>query len=365
MSKQRESSDAWLGPSSAPAFNARVHSAVTVSAIVDEVRIRGIDPFRVLEGTGISPAELSNYDCLVSYRQLEIVIRNALRLSIEPQLAFSAGSQVRVTSYGMYGYAMLSSHTLAEVVELTNKYILIGAPCCSASLVRSGERVLCSLSPVYWHIESSDIYRFAVEFALAAHQKVIRDLLGPAFAFSKVVLRYERPKHSESYLHIFGPRVEYSQAENGYEFDAHFLTQPLPFADPRSNDMVRKICKGILSEIEDVFDMTTAVRRILIESLRHMPSLGDVAKSLNMNPRALRRSLASEGTSYREILSSIRVELACSYLRETDMTNEDIAHRLGFSDAANFRHSFKRSTGVPPSDYRRTATDGSALAGVH
>ena len=46
--------------------------------------------------------------------------------------------------------------------------------------------------------------------------------------------------------------------------------------------------------------------------------------------------------------------------RETDvlkliameMTNEEIAGRLGYSDAANFRHAFIRWTGKSPSDFR-------------
>jgi len=34
------------------------------------------------------------------------------------------------------------------------------------------------------------------------------------------------------------------------------------------------------------------------------------------------------------------------------MTNEDIASRLGFGDAATFRHAFARWTGKTPLDYR-------------
>ena len=34
------------------------------------------------------------------------------------------------------------------------------------------------------------------------------------------------------------------------------------------------------------------------------------------------------------------------------MTNEDIASRLGYSDAANFRHAFTRWTGECPSEFR-------------
>jgi AraC-like DNA-binding protein len=39
------------------------------------------------------------------------------------------------------------------------------------------------------------------------------------------------------------------------------------------------------------------------------------------------------------------------------MTGEDIALALGFSDAANFRHAFRRWTKESPSMFKHLATD--------
>jgi AraC-like DNA-binding protein len=72
-----------------------------------------------------------------------------------------------------------------------------------------------------------------------------------------------------------------------------------------------------------------------------------------MHPRALRRRLEAEGASYRDLLADVRMRLAVEYLRKTQMTNEEIARRIGYSDAANFRHAFARWTGKRPSEFRR------------
>jgi transcriptional regulator GlxA family with amidase domain len=45
--------------------------------------------------------------------------------------------------------------------------------------------------------------------------------------------------------------------------------------------------------------------------------------------------------------------VAVKYLRDTVMTNEDIATAVGFSDPGNFRHAFRRWTGKTPSEFRR------------
>jgi AraC-like DNA-binding protein len=66
----------------------------------------------------------------------------------------------------------------------------------------------------------------------------------------------------------------------------------------------------------------------------------------------LRRQLDRQGTSFRELVDELRAQIAVKYLRETVMTNDDIAVALGFSDAANFRHAFRRWTSKTPSQFR-------------
>jgi AraC-like DNA-binding protein len=58
--------------------------------------------------------------------------------------------------------------------------------------------------------------------------------------------------------------------------------------------------------------------------------------------RALRRKLRDEDTSFRDLFDQLRVEVAIKYLRDTQMTIDDIAHAGGFSETSNFRHAFRR-----------------------
>ena len=92
-------------------------------------------------------------------------------------------------------------------------------------------------------------------------------------------------------------------------------------------------------------------RRMLIQLRGRYPGIEVVAEKLSMHPRALRRRLEVEGTAYRDILAEVRMRLAIEYLRKTKMTNEEIANRLGYSDAANFRHAFLRWTGKSRVDF--------------
>jgi AraC-like DNA-binding protein len=66
----------------------------------------------------------------------------------------------------------------------------------------------------------------------------------------------------------------------------------------------------------------------------------------------LRRRLADQGASYRQLTDELRRDVAINYLRETAMTVEDIAYALGFSDPANFRQAFRRWTSATPQQFR-------------
>ena len=81
-------------------------------------------------------------------------------------------------------------------------------------------------------------------------------------------------------------------------------------------------------------------------------SIEDVANALNTSVRTLRRKLRDESTSFREVVDELRKEAAIRYLRDTELSVEDVAELLGFSDAANFRHAFRRWTSAAPSQFR-------------
>ncbi|MCB1414501.1 MAG: AraC family transcriptional regulator [Xanthobacteraceae bacterium] len=336
-------------------FERCIYAPHSIAAIVAELAEQSIEPGAVLEGTNLVQSQLDSHTTKVSYRQIDLVVQRALKLTSDPAIALRAGERMHVTAYGMYGYALLSSATNDEARDFAARYIRVVGPFCDFRVAaETSEAMAFVIEPLHWPDPADDRHRFAVEFALSAHLTATRDHVGSDFAFSRVMLDYPAPSYAEDYDRLFACPVQFDQRACGYEHE-HGEFPRRRLADPRTHAMAREMCEQLLEEVNQAGGVASDIRRILIEQPGRYPSIEAIAEKLEMYPRALRRKLEAEGTSYRDILAEVRMRLAIEYLRKTQMTNEEIAGRLGYSDAANFRHAFMRWTGKNPSDFRNAA----------
>ena len=81
------------------------------------------------------------------------------------------------------------------------------------------------------------------------------------------------------------------------------------------------------------------------------PTLANVATRLGMSTATLRRRLRGEGVSYRLVKERVYNQLAQGWLTQRDVSIEDVAGRLDFSDGFAFRRFFRRLNGIPPSAF--------------
>ena len=124
------------------------------------------------------------------------------------------------------------------------------------------------------------------------------------------------------------------------------------FADPVTADACERKCDAIIERMSRAGSYVDQIRRVILMLPCESRNLTAVADEMNTTTRSLRRKLSAEQTTFQKLLDEIRLELATDYLRNTRLTLEDIAPLLGFSDASNFRHAFKRWTGELPSSFR-------------
>ncbi|MFY9855121.1 MAG: AraC family transcriptional regulator ligand-binding domain-containing protein [Terracidiphilus sp.] len=82
------------------------------------------------------------------------------------------------------------------------------------------------------------------------------------------------------------------------------------------------------------------------------PDASVVARELGLSVRTLQRRIVDEGTTFRELLSEIRKELAREYLSQPGMPLTEIAYLLGFEDTSSFYRAFRTWEDTTPERWR-------------
>lgn len=85
-------------------------------------------------------------------------------------------------------------------------------------------------------------------------------------------------------------------------------------------------------------------------------SVENIASKMNMSEQTFRRRLQSAtGETPKAYISAIQMEKASKLLlTNPDLPIIEVACQCGFNDASSFSHTFKRTYGISPSQYRET-----------
>jgi AraC-like DNA-binding protein len=132
-----------------------------------------------------------------------------------------------------------------------------------------------------------------------------------------------------------------------------FLELPVVRREPELNRMLASFPAELIRADEMAASVQARVRALLGEDLRReLPGLEEVAKRLHMASATLHRRLQAEGTSFQKVKDACRRDQALALLRAGRLTGEEIAERLGFSDASGFVRAFRKWTGRTPMEFR-------------
>lgn len=253
----------------------------------------------------------------------------------------------------MYGFAILSSTNFRQTIRFSERYHQLATPTATISFKEEGDRAEWIIVPVAHPDVDAALYRFLVELQFSAQTTIMRDVMGPAFAVRELHVTYHPTETTRNDTETFGCPVIFEQAENKLIFDTTWLNGSPEFGNEVTYSLVLGLCDQLMEEFRLRVGVAGKVREALLHNLARPTSFGVVAKHLKLSARTLRRKLQEENTSFREVIDELRTQMAIKYLRDTDLTIEEIAFALGFSEAASFRQAFRRWTSETPNEFRR------------
>jgi AraC-like DNA-binding protein len=293
-----------------------------VAVLVEHAESAGLRPDVALAGTGLTLPVLADAEREVTAEQELRVVRNLLRRgNATARSGVVLGRRYRLSTFGIAGYALVSSRTLLDAMNFGLRYLDLTFTFSIPHARLEGDQVVVE---AYDDTLPVDVRHFLVARDLAAVEAVMRELFLGALP------------------------TRYDDAAGRLTFPASYLHEELPRANPATRALAEAMCADLASRRRDSSGLAQQVRILLAQRLAFDPSIGGVAAALAVGERTLRRRLAEEGHSFQALLDEVRISLAGRLLGTGSLTVAQVAHRLGYAEAASFIHAHRRWHGTTP-----------------
>ena len=330
----------------------RLYEPTKLAALFDMLVDQGYPASEILKNVNLRADEVHSPKTRTSLKQLMVACKNAIRLSRDPHLPYRIGTSIHISTYGMYGFAILCCPDFRKAMDFAARYHALAAPLATIDFSEAKEFASWTIEPRAHTATDPQLYRFVTEMQIGIHLSLMQDIMGAAFAPCEICLTYPEAEDFGLPVDQIGCGVRFTCPANRIVFQSAWLDQAARLGNKTTYPMIVTLCDDLLDDLKLRIGIAGKVRALLLRDIANPPTGTAVATLLGVNERSLRRQLRQQGLSFRGLLDEIRTQIALKYLRTTKLANEDIALALGFSDAANFRRAFHRWTDKAPSEVR-------------
>jgi len=318
--------------------------------ILDVVGHLGVARADLLKDQGISTELLENPDARLSMLQANNLLYRALRLSGNPALGYEIGLHSSLTSHGFIGFGLMCHSTLRDSVTFGSKFLQLRLPNLRLRISSEGD---FGIIEVVEAIPSGTLRQCMIDLFMVGLWRMARYFAADLAQPDAIELWFDRPEPSyhQQYRSRL-PAMRFGMSANQMRIPQAFLDLPLQTANPVTAQLVTQQCQQELSRLGYDKDFAQQVRALLINRNSAYPNLDELAAALSMSSRTIKRRLLEHDLSFQLLLDDVRRRDSMQLLADPTLSIEEISHRIGYCDPANFTRAFRKWTGSAPRNHR-------------
>ncbi|WP_348675285.1 AraC family transcriptional regulator ligand-binding domain-containing protein [uncultured Abyssibacter sp.] len=317
------------------------------------VRKLGADPRRILDRHGIDPRALRDPEQYIDCQSLVNVLEYCSTTLKEPLFGLRLAQHQDADVYGCVTALCRAASTFREALTGFMDYIpVVHSPVTVLDLVEGRET-----AELRWFVRSDLGTNNQANYQAAMLNLKLLQLIGGREFRPKYVhlAGMTRPRDIADIENGMGCRFHSNATVNAIAFPSAVLQWPVASA----NRLLFGLLGGYLDRVKDA-SRTTIVERVEDYVRGSLPSgscsIELCARKMGTSVRTLQSNLSEAGLKFSDILERVRTELAKSYLKQDQLSLDDVADLLGYSEQSSFGRAFKRWTGETPKQYRWRAT---------
>jgi AraC-like DNA-binding protein len=301
---------------------------------------------------GIDAGILENRELRIPFGQVQALLQHAADACGDPDLGLHFGEMSRSFPPGhLLNAVMTNSPDVAGALERFFRFHGLMSDAVIPRLERSGEHADIVIEPAQ---PGFVIGRHYLDTSLAACAGFLEKLGGKRIRPVEVRFAYETPVDTTGHRRIFSCPLRFREPVSQLRFESRFLDRPLPHADRELLISLEQMAEERLARSAAPPGWAVKTRRSILRTLLggDRPAVETVARDLAVSVRHLQGQLKAEETTYKQVLDTVRLDLARDYLERDDLSLCEVAFLLGYAEQSSFNHAFKRWTGATPMEYR-------------
>jgi AraC-like DNA-binding protein len=312
----------------------------------------GVPASQCLRDTGIAVSDLNDPHAEITYDQELTLVHNIVAAA--PHLGIRAARDVHSTAFGLLGLGLVSSATMRSALAFAQRNFDLAYTVASFGVE---ERKASVVATFEYPALSPEVERFLFARDATVFVSFFRECLGSNLHPLAVTSRSAPPPDLVGHEAAWGVRPAFGMPRNSVTFESRVLDHAFRMSNPHTAMLCEGLCQELAERRRATDSCAKRVHHVLsvmvAQTQSPLPSEHGVAAALHMSARSLRRELAGEGTSFRQLTNKVLIVFAQQLLLAGSRIDE-VATRLGYSDNSSFSRAFKHSTGMSPSAYADT-----------
>ncbi len=295
-----------------------------------------------------------NYRAQVSAMQYSRIYQQGLRLLQDETFGTMGRGLVAPGAFRMMCYCIISCDNLGQAIERMAEFY--------RTFFDERSQLYANFSEQFARVGYRTVsdtptgtVAVAEAYGLSMWHRFFGWLCGRPIELKRVDFVGNEPERLEKYEKLFGCTLFFNQSSDLLYFDSACLAWPLVHTEHSLREFLTTAPYQLLimdSDPEGNTLSTQVTAMIGHDFSAGFPGFEVISSALGMSAPTLRRKLKREGTTFQQLKDDSRCQAAKLRLDRPELSINDVALQMGFTDPSAFHRSFKKWTGQTPGQFR-------------
>src|SRR5690625_199232 len=297
----------------------------------------------------------------VSHAALHRLFLVLVEQGFDETCGLEIGASCGLDSLGLFGQIGQHCSTLLEAAELYMQYRdMLTTPQTFVDMDPSLDHFTIFVSTPM-EPQWNQSLNFRLVFAYAQTVNIFKEMFEDANLRAQAI-GFPSPDdtYEETYQRYFGADVSFGTEQSYIQFPRELLSRPIPRAVSSTRPFLEEMARMQMQQKKELTllsrtDFLVELRKELREAILTGDTSTDadaIAHRLHISTRTLQRRLQDHALSFREISEHVHRDIAYHLLTNPSLSIQQVAYKLGYTQASSFSRAFKRWTGLSPSEVR-------------